>query len=159
MSASVAIIGSFKTPERYEAVLESLNAFRAQGWTVTSPAGSAVLAPNVDFVRFETDHPDMSDAEVQSVTLERIMSADIVFVTVPNGYIGRTTCYEIGRLVQARRPIFFSMMPEDLPILIAPAFIADAATVAREYKGRPAPTLFECGEDASSVTERRLTHA
>lgn len=158
MSASVAIIGSFKTVERYKAVLASIDAFRAEGWTVTSPAGSAVLEANIDFVRFETDHPDMSDAEVQSVTLERIMSADIVFVTVPDGYIGRTTCYEIGRLVQARRPIFFSTMPGDLPILVASRFIAEASVVAREYKDKQAPTLFENGDDASSVVERRLTH-
>ncbi len=158
MSASVAIIGSFKTVERYQAVLASIEAFRAEGWTVTSPAGSAVLEAGIDFVRFETDHPDMSDAEVQSVTLERIMSADIVYVTAPDGYIGRTTCYEIGRLVQARRPVFFSMKPEDLPILVASRFIAEASVVAREYKGRHAPTLFEDGEDGSSVVERRLTH-
>ena len=158
-SPSVAIIGSFKTLARYGAVLEAIAAFRDGGWTVTSPAGSRVLEPGIDFVRFETDSPDMSDAEVQSTTLERIMSANLAYVTAPDGYVGRTTCYEIGRLIQADRPVFFSEMPLDLPVRIDPAFVAAAAALARDLKGREIPKLFETGDDPSSITERRLIHA
>lgn len=153
---TVAVIGSFKTEERYRAVLESIEAFRGEGWRVTSPAGSPVIEPGVDFVRFTTDDPAMSNAEVQSRTLERIMSAALTFVTVPKGYVGRTTCYEIGRIVQARRPIFFSEMPADLPIRVDRKFIANASAVARTFKDRRVPTLFEDGDDAVSAVERRL---
>lgn len=156
MSSSVAIIGSFKTRERYAEVLAAITAFRSQGWTINSPAGSRVLQADVDFVRFETDRPDMSDAEVQSRTMERILAADITYVSAPGGYIGRTTCYEIGRLIQATRAVFFSEFPKDLPILIPSMFIAEAGTVARTYKGKRVPTLCEAGDDVVSLIERRL---
>jgi hypothetical protein len=150
------VIGSFKTQENYRAVLSSIQAFRNEGWTVTSPAGSPVIKAGVDFVRFTTDIESASDAEVQSRTLERIMGADLTFVTAPNGYVGRTTCYEIGRLVQARRPLFFSELPKDLPIQVDATFVGTAEVVARGYRNRRAPTLFELGGDFASELERRL---
>jgi hypothetical protein len=67
--------------------------------------------------------PRWARSETQSRTLGRIIAADLTFVTAPNGYIGRTTCYEIGRLVQARRPLFFSERPKDLPIQVDATFV------------------------------------
>ncbi len=153
---SVAVIGSFKTKERYDAVLTSIEAFRREGWIITSPMGSAVIASDIDFVRFETDDPTMDDQEVQSRTLARIMSANLTYVTAPGGYVGRTTCYEIGRLVQANRPVFFSEPPIDLPIWVAPMFVAPAHVVAQGFKGRRPPTLFASGKNVVSGIERQL---
>lgn len=30
------------------------------------------------------------------ITLDKIIRADMVYVYNPNGYVGKTTCYEIG---------------------------------------------------------------
>jgi hypothetical protein len=117
----VAVIGSFK--QHYDAVLSAIAAFRNAGWTVTSPAGTAVREPGIDFVRFVTDDAGDTDALVQTRTLINIFSADLTYVVAPNGYVGRTTCYEIGRLVQAGKPIFLSQPPFDLPIFIPPDFV------------------------------------
>lgn len=56
---------------------------------MTSLAGSPVIEPGVDFVRFTTDDASATDAEVQSRTLGRIMAAGLTFASAPNGHIGR----------------------------------------------------------------------
>lgn len=116
MSKTAAVIGSFKVEERYALVRDAVNALRAAGIEVMSPAGSSVIESGIDFVRFTTDDESLSDAAVQTLTLERILSADAVYVIAPDGYVGRTTCYEIGRIVQAGKPIYFSEAPDDLPV-------------------------------------------
>lgn len=151
MAHSVAIIGSFR--QHYATVLGVIRIFREAGWTVTSPAGSDVLEPGIEFVRFSTDHPDHSDAYVQTTTLLNILEAEIVYVVCPEGYVGRTTCYEVGRLRQACVPLYFSEYPVDLPILVPASHVVEASQLACR-------TSFECLEDEGSTAiddaERRL---
>ena len=116
MSARIAIIGSFRR-DRYGGVLDVLETFAASGFDIVSPSGSAIV-DGVEFVRFATDDASSSDQEIQSSTLERIFSAHAVYVAAPGGYVGRTTCYEIGRVVQRRQPVYFSEYPVDLPVHI-----------------------------------------
>jgi hypothetical protein len=52
--------------------------------------------------------------------------------------------------------MFFSERPKDLPIQVDATFVGAAELVARGYRDRPAPTLFELGEDVVSELERRL---
>lgn len=155
IALKVAVIGSFR--KHYAAVREAISTFRAAGWTVTSPSGSEVLEPGIEFVRFETDDASQSDAEVQSVTLARIFDADIVYVVAPAGYVGRTTCYEIGRLIQAGRSVYFSEHPDDLPIRVPSRFVANAARLVEmggaqlDLKG-----IYAEGDDFLVTTERGL---
>lgn len=127
---SVAIIGSFRT--HYKAVLESVSLFNKAGLIITTPAGDRVIEPGVQFVRFESNDPKRSDVEIQTEAVYNILRADFVFVVAPEGYIGRTTCYEIGRVIQARKPIYFSEHPLDLPIQVPDSHIQSASLIANK---------------------------
>jgi len=129
MKNSVAIIGSFK--QFYDQVLTALSVFHGMGIPVTSPAGSAIIKPGIPFVRFTSDDPDFSDEMVQTITLKRILKASAIYVVNPDGYVGRTTCYEIGRILQSRKPIYFSETPGDLPIKIPESHILDPKELAK----------------------------
>ena len=102
---SVALIGSFR--QHYNVVLESLSAFEAVGLTVTAPRGTGIVKHGIPFVRFESDETEWTDEMIQVAALHRILRADFVFTVVPNGYVGRTTCYEIGRVIQAKKTVVF----------------------------------------------------
>lgn len=52
-------------------------------------------------------------------TLRKILKADAVYVYDPNGYVGKTTCYELGVLISKRKPLYFFEMPKDLPLPIS----------------------------------------
>jgi hypothetical protein len=114
---SVSIIGSFK--QKYKEVLDDWHTFTDAGLIVRSPKGSPVIEPGIDFVRFESDDPELTDAQIQQIALHRILGSDFVYTVTPECYVGRTTCYEIGRIAQANVPIYFSEQPQDLPIEIS----------------------------------------
>ena len=150
MKNSVAIIGSFK--QFYDQVLEALSDFKDMGISVTSPIGSAIIKPGIPFVRFTSDDPDISDEMVQTITLKRILKASSVYVVNPEGYVGRTTCYEIGRILQSRKPIYFSEMPCDLPIKIPESHILKPEELAKlilkeqicwPYENNPCDLFYE----------------
>lgn len=111
---SVALIGSFQ--HHYREVCSAWLAFSEAGFKVTTPMGTPIIEDGVPFVRFTSDPEDSSDPEIQTIALHRILRADFVFVVAPCGYVGKTTCYEIGRIIQAKRPLYFSQYPDDLPI-------------------------------------------
>ena len=118
---SVAIIGSFR--QHNSEIQRACATLRSAGFVVTSPQGSEVIEDGISFVRFTSDHAERTDPEIQSLALHRIFRADIVYVVAPNGYIGRTTCYEVGRIIQSGKPIYFSDYPNDLPLLVHNSFI------------------------------------
>lgn len=152
--ASLAIIGSFR--RHYAEVLQAVGEARRLGWTVRSPLGGSVLDPGAEFVRFDSDRPDYDDPQVQSVALHRILGADLVFVVAPDGYVGRTTCYEIGRIVQADVPLYFSQMPRDLPIYVPPdgvAALSDLSSAVAHGSLRP---WWGRGNTPADEWERRL---
>lgn len=88
------------------------------GLNILSPVGSNVCKSIEDFVIFETDNPDYSPEEIQMITLEKILNSDAVYVCDFNGYVGKTTCYEIGFCCSRNRPLYFLEKPKDLPILV-----------------------------------------
>src|SRR4051812_26400007 len=98
MPKSVAIIGSFK--QHYEKVCQAWRALTDLGLEVMSPKGTPIIEPGISFVRFISDDTKWDDPMVQTVALHRILGANFVFVVAPSGYVGRTTCYEIGRIIQ-----------------------------------------------------------
>jgi hypothetical protein len=152
----VAVIGSFRRhlPE----IQEACSALRTKGFDVTSPKGTEVIEGGVLFVRFESDNPDLSDPAIQSLALHRIFRADAVYVLAPSGYVGRTTCYEVGRLIQARKTLYFSAQPKDLPIIVPEHFIVDVQELIRRLSDIDwQPTwLFETSEDTAAPLEREL---
>ena len=118
---SVGIIGSFK--QHYPKIYGVVRALHELGLQVTTPKGSHILEEGIDFVRFDTDFPSYDDPTIQSITLHRLLEANFVYVVAPRGYIGRTTCYEIGRLFHACMPVYFSAPPKDLPITLPESHI------------------------------------
>lgn len=127
MRRSIAVIGSFKQFNDQIQIL--CNQLRGAGFCVTSPQGVELIEEGVDFVRFHSDRVESSDAAVQSLALHRILRSDLVYVFLPDGYIGRTTCYEVGRVLQSGVPIYFSQIPEDLPVDVPDAFVISAETL------------------------------
>lgn len=155
MAVRVAVIGSFK--QFYDDVLATIEAFRKAGWFVASPAGSAVIEPGIDFVRFETDAEADTDPLVQTRTLVNILGADLTYVIAPSGYVGRTTCYEIGRVIHARKPLYISEAIADLPIQLEREFVVSPAElIARIGSGGDLKWPFEEGDGPLPVLERRL---
>jgi len=125
----VAIIGSFR--QHLEAVQTAIKIFQHYNIINTTPIGSSIVEPGIDFVRFEDDLIEESDEVVQTITLKRIFEAGVVYVVAPSGYVGRTTCYEIGRIFQRKMPIYFSSHPIDLPIKIPDTHILNPEQLAK----------------------------
>lgn len=117
MTYQVSVIGSFR--KRYKEVVRIVNILRKLGLSVASPSGSKVCDSIEDFVIFETDNPEFTPAEIQMITLEKILSSDAVYVCNPKGYVGKTTCYEIGFCYSRNKPLYFLEKPEDLPMPVA----------------------------------------
>lgn len=127
---TVSIIGSFR--KHYDVVRSVWETFTQNGLLVTSPKGTPVLDGSVPFVRFESDPNHWEDDYVQTVALHRILRADFVYVVSPGGYVGRTTCYEIGRVIQAGRPIYFSNLPKDLPIFVPQSHVLSGQEIVTQ---------------------------
>ena len=113
-ACTVAIIGSFQ--KYYDEILEIIQMFKSAELSVLSPKESYISGRIKDFVIFDVDRKDYSPEEIEMITLNKIVDADYVYVYNPNGYLGRTVCYEIGFCLSRKKPIFFFEMPEDLPI-------------------------------------------
>ncbi|MFD4671822.1 hypothetical protein ACFWNN_18965 [Lentzea sp. NPDC058450] len=124
MTAEVAVIGSFR--QHYDEVVAAVVELVESGLTVTTPPISSITNPGELFVRFELDPPHVSDGEIQAATLKKILSSDAVYVVAPNGYIGRTTCYELGRVHEKGVPVFYSEVPVDLPLEVQDIIVCDA---------------------------------
>jgi nucleoside 2-deoxyribosyltransferase len=114
MANSVAIIGSFQ--KYYNDILDLIKLFKNTGLHVLSPKESYINRRIDDFVIFKSDNQEYSPEEIQMITLNKIISADCVYVYNPNGYVGKTTCYEIGFCFAKKKPVFFFDNPIDLPI-------------------------------------------
>ena len=156
MKRSIAVIGSFK---QYNAQIQILCAkFRGAGLFVTSPQGTEVIEQGINFVRFHSDRAESSDAAVQSLALHRILRSDLVYVFVPEGYIGKTTCYEVGRVLQSGIPIYFSQQPLDLPVHVPESFVMNAEILLSRL-GDPAwhpEWLYATHDDEVGQLERQL---
>ena len=130
-----AIIGSFK--QHYKAICEIWHLFNEAGLIVSTPKGTPILKEGVPFVRFVSDPSDWDDNCIETVVLHRIFRSHFVYVVAPAGYIGRTTCYEIGRIIQYKRPIYFSEKPIDLPIAIPKEHVLAPQQLIKLIKHNP----------------------
>ena len=109
---SVSLIGSFR--QHYQEVRKSAEIFAAAGITVKSPPISRIIDQGQEFVRFESDPPLISDHAIQAATLEKIFTSDFVYVVNPDGYIGRATAYELGRVHERGMAVYYAESPKDL---------------------------------------------
>lgn len=116
-----SIIGSFR--KHYREVVSLIEGLEACYVHVLSPKRSSIVNHQEWFVRLQTDNPRHEPAEIQLIALHRILRSSFVYVFCPAGYIGKTTCYEIGRIQERRVPLYFSEHPEDLPIAVATSAI------------------------------------
>ena len=112
----ISIIGSFR--KYYKEITELILMFNKNNIKVLSPKLSKITHSIEDFVIFATDDQSLTPAQIQTDTLNKILKSDIVYVYNPNGYIGRTTCFEIGVLRTTTIPLYFLEKPKDLPINI-----------------------------------------
>lgn len=148
---TIAIIGSFRA--HYSTILETMKVFEDAAVTVTSPRRSRVIDADRDFVRLESDPPNCDDPEIQLKALHKILGAQAVYVVAPGGYVGKTTCYEIGRVHERGIPLFFSEMPNDLPIPVSRNSIVSPNVLAeRLSRLRRVPQIDD--RDLSSETRR-----
>ena len=147
---TAALLGSFR--QHYLAILDSWKVLSAEGIRLTTPLGSPVTRESSAelFVRFESDDPSWSDEMVETVAMHRIFSADAVYVVAPSGYIGRTTCYEVGRAIQARRPVYFSESPLDLPLSVPNSPHHASAGLRRRPHNPPGDTSTSSGRRTTS---------
>lgn len=167
MYRSVAVIGSFQ--KFYEDVCGLISVFRKNGFNVTSPYLSQITNSRYGFVIFEADDQTLSDDEIQTDTLRKILNADAVYVydlpiegkTPPDkGYIGRTTCYEIGILMAKNKPIYYLYPPDDLPVPITSEQILDPQTFITKFKAHetsfllPKKEKLECNSALKAVFGR-----
>lgn len=154
---TVALIGSFR--QHYDEVMASFDILKSVGLQITSPKGTPILEHDIPFVRFESDPQNWCDAMVQSIALHRILIADFIYVVSPRGYIGRTTCYEIGRIIQARRPLYFSCAPDDIPISVPEDHIWPAHSLAGAIKAKsfsPEPLWCDGGNEVYDLEKDLL---
>lgn len=140
----VSIIGSFR--KYYDEIKEIIVLLNKNSIEVLSPKLSDITHSVENFVIFASDNQQLTPAQIQIDTLNRILKSDVVYVFDPNGYIGRTTCYEIGVLRTTTIPLFFLENPKDLPIV-----------VAREEVMNPSKLVYTLLNDKQFVNENRIT--
>jgi hypothetical protein len=134
-AVTCSLIGSFR--QHYREVLMARKIFATNGLEVLSPLGSPILKDGELFVRFESDDPNRSDPAIQTIALHRILRSHFTYVVAPKGYVGRTTAYEIGRLVQASHSVYFSDHPVDLPIAIPSSHVRSPLDLLNELAMAP----------------------
>jgi ADP-ribose pyrophosphatase YjhB (NUDIX family) len=130
---SVSIIGSFR--QHYKLVEEAAHVFAVAGMTVKSPPIARITNPGREFVRFASDPPLSLDHHIQAATLENLFSSDFVYVVNPGGYIGRTTAYELGRILERGMAVYFAERPQDLPIEIPGNIVLSPSALAAAIGG------------------------
>lgn len=116
------IIGSFR--KYYQDIVSIIELFEQSGIRILSPKISHIINPDEEFVVLASDDAKLTKEQIQAKVFENERKADFVYVWDPDGYIGRTTCYEIGRIVErGDKPIYYKERPKDIPIGIKEEFI------------------------------------
>ena len=83
-----------------------------------SPQKSFIVDDIDGFVILDTDEKNQKPFIIQEHVFENIKKSQIVYVWNPDGYLGNSTCYEIGKITEMKKTIIFKELPKDLPIRI-----------------------------------------
>jgi ADP-ribose pyrophosphatase YjhB (NUDIX family) len=130
----VSIIGSFR--QHYDEVTRAAAAFTSAGIEVLSPKISRIMNPGSKYVRFESDPPSSSDQDIQATTFERLFASNLIYVVAPNGYVGPTTSFELGRCLERDIPIYFSEQPADLAVALPSTAVLDPASLIKRLTSK-----------------------
>lgn len=114
---NACIIGSFQ--KYYNDILNVIECFEENGINILSPKHSSIERNENGFVILKSDYNYLQHDEIELMVFHRMFQSDFVYVWNPGGYIGKTTCYEIGRAEERGLTIFFKEIPVDLPVFIS----------------------------------------
>lgn len=112
----ITVIGSFR--KYYKEICELIDKFERNGIQVMSPQKSFIVDDIDGFVILDTDEKNQKPFIIQEHVFENIKKSQIVYVWNPDGYLGNSTCYEIGKITEMKKTIIFKELPKDLPIRI-----------------------------------------
>lgn len=110
------IIGSFR--KYYSDILIIIQQFERSGINILSPKHSSIIRDDNGFVILKSDNEAYSQIDIQTLVFHRAFRSDFIYVWNPDGYVGRTTCYELGRIQERSIPIFYKEQPTDIPIYV-----------------------------------------
>jgi len=132
----IAIIASMK--KHAKDVLAAWIAFTSAGHIVVSPE-KIHLSHDGKFENFD----EYITTETQTRAIQSAFEADLTYVITPTRYIGNSVSYELGRLIQANKPVYFSSHPDYLPIQIPASHIISIHKLIRNIEHGMTPTPFE----------------
>lgn len=112
----ITIIGSFR--KYYDDICELIKYFGRNGIEVLSPKKSFIVDNIEGFVILNSDSRQQQPFMIQEHVFDNIKKSNLIYVWNPEGYLGNSTCYEIGKIVEMGKPILFKEMPKDLPIKV-----------------------------------------
>lgn len=110
------VIGSFR--KYYNEIVEVIELFQNNNIQILSPKKSTIVNPDEEFVYLASDDINMTENQIQSMVFHNARLADFVYVWDSDGYVGKTTCYEIGRIIESGIPLYFKEIPKDIPLQI-----------------------------------------
>lgn len=110
------IIGSFR--KYYNDIISAIQLFEENGHKILSPKSSRIERNEEGFVILSSDNPNYTHVDIQTMVFHRAFQSDFVYVWDPGGYVGKTTCYEIGRLIERKVPLYYMEYPIDVPIYV-----------------------------------------
>lgn len=113
---TIGLIGSFR--KNFSEIVALKQYFANNNLRVNNPIGNNLTKQDCLFVRCNEDSENEDDAMIQTRAIARLFKCDLVYVFVKDCFIGKTTCYEVGRLLQRGIPLYFSEKPDDFPLYI-----------------------------------------
>jgi len=105
----VVIVGSFN--RHLEQIRQTISKFELEGIRVLSPKPSKPISRKNGFVMLECNKG--TPGEIESDVLKAISQSDLLYVVDPDGYIGRSTSFEIGYAFSRNIPIYSLEKPKD----------------------------------------------
>lgn len=144
------IIGSFR--KYYADILKVIESFEESNHIILSPKYSSISRNEDGFVILESDADGLSHIDIQTMVFHRAFRSDFVYVWNPNGYVGKTTSYEIGRLIERKIPLYYKEYPVDVPIYVPTGSVITVSDLI-EYV-RINKTLPPYKQDPSIVTRQ-----
>lgn len=113
---NITVIGSFK--KYYGDICDLIDLMSKHGVRVLSPKKSRIVENIEGFVILESDDRNCQPYVIQENVFDNIRKSNYVYVWNPGGYLGNSTCYEIGKIIGMEIPLFFKESPKDLPLKV-----------------------------------------
>lgn len=131
---NITIIGSFR--KFYNDICNLIDDFEGVGINVLSPKKSFIIKELNGFVLLQSDNKNAKPYQLQQKVLENVMKSDFIYVWNPSGYIGISTAYEIGHILEMGKTIYFKEKVKDLPIHIPDQNIKSPEQIKSMYLER-----------------------